>query len=247
MRAIVLAAGRGSRMGERTNSLPKCRTVFHGKELINWQLDALNDAEITEIALVRGYLGTTFEFNLTYFENQRWHQTNMLKSLMVADSWLREDECIVSYSDIIYSGDAVKKLVREGADIAISYDPDWLNLWSLRFDNPLDDAESFRIDSSSNIIDIGRRVEIVDEIQGQFMGLLKITPAGWAQISDYLKLVEDEDLDSMDMTGLLQNLIANKVDVKAIPIDDQWLEVDTESDLMKYNNSTTFNKGYLSS
>ena len=64
MRAIILAAGRGSRMGSLTSSLPKCRTIFKGKELIEWQMESLSKSGINEIAIVRGYLADTFNFNL---------------------------------------------------------------------------------------------------------------------------------------------------------------------------------------
>ena len=54
MKGIILAAGRGSRMGVLTDNLPKCRTILHGKELIQWQLEAMEEASIKEISIVRG-------------------------------------------------------------------------------------------------------------------------------------------------------------------------------------------------
>jgi len=245
MKAIILAAGRGSRMGELTSNLPKCRTPFRGKELIDWQLDAIRGAGIQDIALVRGYLAHTFKYDLSYFENLDWQTTNMVRSLMTANKWLNTDDCIVSYSDIIYSKDTVSKLLHEEADIVISYDPNWLSLWSLRFDDPLLDAESFRIDQFNTVLDIGRKVTNQNEIQGQFMGLLKFSPSGWKLISDYLMTLDNNTLDTMDMTTLLQRLIHQGVQVKAVAIDDQWLEVDTESDLAIYTSSDQLVSAYL--
>ena len=65
LKEIILAAGRGSRMGALTNHLPKCRTIFQGKELIQWQLDSLKRAGIGEIAIVRGYLADTFDLGVS--------------------------------------------------------------------------------------------------------------------------------------------------------------------------------------
>jgi len=113
--------------------------------LIQWQLDGLRDANINEIAIVRGYLSETFKFNLTYFDNERWSQTNMVSSLVTADDWLKSDTCITSYSDIVYSSDAVKRLRDACGDIVITYDPNWEQLWRLRFKDPLSDAETFRL------------------------------------------------------------------------------------------------------
>ena len=235
MKAIILAAGRGSRMKEFTNDLPKCRIKLHNKELIQWQLTSLQGADIKDISLVRGYLAETFNFELTYFDNNRWNETNMVSSLKTAESWLHNDTCIVSYSDIIYSTDAVKRLKNMPGDIVITYDPKWERLWSIRFDDPLSDAETFRLDGD-RIVEIGNRAKSPKEIEGQYMGLLKFTPAGWQQVTDYLKQVDQEKVDQMDMTKLLQELIAEDYKIYATPIADKWFEVDSEEDLKAYEN-----------
>ena len=60
MRAIILAAGRGSRMKTLTEKIPKCLVHLREKPLIEWQLAAIREAGITEIAVVTGYWGTSF-------------------------------------------------------------------------------------------------------------------------------------------------------------------------------------------
>jgi L-glutamine-phosphate cytidylyltransferase len=233
MRGIILAAGRGSRMGTLTDDLPKCRTVLHGKELIQWQLDAFRGADINEIAVVRGYLSKTFKFNLTYFENKRWFETNMLMSLVAANKWLENETCIASYSDIIFSANAVERLKNAPGDIVLSYDPNWKDLWSMRFEDPLLDAETFKVEKN-RVVEIGNKATSMEEIEGQYMGLVKYTPKGWKQVCGYLKQHTQNELDTMDMTMLIQGLIGIGVEVRGIPISDQWFEVDSESDLRKY-------------
>jgi L-glutamine-phosphate cytidylyltransferase len=236
MKGIILAAGRGSRMGTLTNNLPKCRTRLHGKELIQWQLDAMEEASIQEISIVCGYLAETFDFDVTYFENERWSQTNMVMSLVAAKEWLETDTCITSYSDIVYSSDAVTKLLNFPGDIVITYDPNWSDLWLMRFDNPLSDAETFRLDGD-RVIEIGRRASSIKEIEGQYMGLVKYTPVGWVKVNEYLKKLNQEEVDKLDVTKLLQGLIDSDVVVNAVAISDQWFEVDSESDLNVYKSS----------
>jgi L-glutamine-phosphate cytidylyltransferase len=233
MKGIILAAGRGSRMGSMTDKLPKCRTVLHGKELINWQLDGLHGAGIKDIAVVRGYLAETFDFDLTYFENIRWAETNMVMSLISAEDWLINNICITSYSDIAYSDDAVKLLKSSPHDIVMTYDPNWKKLWSVRFDDPLSDAETFILDGD-RVIEIGSKPDSFEEIEGQFMGLVKFTPLGWQKVKVYLEQFNQSDLDKMDMTILLQGLIKSNIAVYAIPICDPWFEVDSENDLKVY-------------
>lgn len=234
MRAIILAAGRGSRMGVLTDDQPKCRTELHGKSLIEWQLSSLQGAGIADISLVRGYLAETFDFPLHYFDNQRWSETNMVESLVAASPWLEKYPCIISYSDIVFSKETVSQLQNTTDDIVLSYDPNWQTLWEMRFEDPLSDAETFRINENGQILEIGNKTSDIKDIQGQYMGLLKITPQGWKQVQSFLNTLAQEQRDKLDMTSLLQHLIKQQVSLKGIPIKDKWYEVDSESDLKQY-------------
>ena len=99
MKAIILAAGRGSRMGALTNNLPKCRTLLFNKELIEWQFLSLDNKAISEIGIVTGYLKETFNFNKKQFYNNDWKNSNIVKSLLSAKDWLRNNICIIEWSN----------------------------------------------------------------------------------------------------------------------------------------------------
>jgi len=233
MKGIILAAGRGSRMGCLTSDLPKCRVKLKGKELIQWQIDNLTGGGISEIGIVLGYLANTFNFDVEYFYNERWSETNMVVSLQSASLWLEQEVCIISYSDIVYTSRAVMGLRAASGDIVISYDPNWKNLWSLRFEDPLTDAETFKL-HDNRVIEIGNKTESYDDIEGQYMGLIKCTPKGWQQIQEFIEELTQKQRDTLDMTGLLKALIENKIDISAVAIDDNWFEVDSEEDLNIY-------------
>ena len=220
-------------MGAGTDNLPKCRTILHGKSLIEWQLQALQGAGVQDIAVVRGYLAESFRFPLRYFDNARWAETNMVMSLATAEPWLTEDICIVSYSDIVYSTDTVGRLQEADGDVVITYDPHWRRLWELRFDDPLSDAETFRLEGD-RVVDIGGRANTMDEIQGQYMGLVKFRPKGWSQLSSFLHSQPREIQDRMDMTTLFRGAIKAGIELRAVPIEDPWYEVDSDADRQKY-------------
>lgn len=80
----------------------------------------------------------------------------MLYSLSLADEVLKNNICIISYTDLFYPCEAVKGIIQAPGEIVISYDSNWLSLWSKRFDNPLDDAETFKIDEQGYLIEIGK-------------------------------------------------------------------------------------------
>jgi choline kinase len=232
-RAIILAAGRGSRMGELTADQPKCFARLKGRRLLDYQLAALRGAGIDEIAIVRGYRGECFTEPVHYFENPRWAETNMVQTLACAAAWLAEAPCVVSYSDIVYSAETVHRLVADPAALAIAYDPDWLPLWSKRFAHPLDDAESFNRHADGSLADIGRRVERLEEINGQYVGLLKFTPDSWRAVSTYLSELGPA-ADKLDMTSLLRAGLARGWRIATVPVAGTWGEVDAASDLAIY-------------
>jgi choline kinase len=238
-RAIILAAGRGSRMKEITAEKPKCLTMLYGRPLLEHQLSALRAAGITDIAVVTGYMREALtSYALVEFYNSRWAETNMVASLCCAREWLMDEECIVSYSDIFYSPEAVTSLLNTNDDVAITYDPNWLNLWRQRFSDPLSDAESFKLDEESYLIEIGNKTTDAALIQGQYMGLLKFSPVGWKRVEEYREQLPVVMQDNMHMTGTLNSIIQkNDIKIKAIPYEGEWGEFDSPEDLACYEQS----------
>lgn len=236
MQALILAAGRGQRMGALTSEKPKGLTLLAGKTLLRWQSESLKLAGIEEISAIGGYLHSHVDREIpVHFINERWSETNMVISLAAADSLLTKEECIIVYSDIVFHPDIVKKLIgAPQSSIAITYDADWERLWSERFDDPLTDAETFRINELGQVKEIGFSPDSLNEIQGQFMGLMRISPEGWRAVRSLLKELDPYEQDQLDVTTLLMKLVTNSVDVLGIKIKGRWLEVDTHSDLTLY-------------
>ena len=232
-------------MGSLAEERPKCLIELGGRPLLEWQVAALRFSGVTEIAIVTGWRKELLERRATTtFHNARWAETNMVASLVCAAPWFEQTRCVVSYSDIFYSTGMVSALIAAESDIAVSYDPDWLALWSRRFPDPLSDAETFRADASGFVTAIGARATSVDRIEGQYMGLLSFTPAGWTAATAYLSTLAPAAIDRLDMTSLLRGLIGRGVAVRAVPIKGRWGEVDTPSDLAIYTDD--LNRGLLS-
>ena len=121
--------------------------------------------------------------------------------------------------------------------MAITYDPNWLPLWQKRFGDPLEDAETFRLNSCFILQEIGKKPNAIEDIQGQYMGLIRMTPEAWSEITDLREDMQAVNSDSMDMTSTLQKVISRgKIGIEAIPYQGVWGEVDTESDLKVYSN-----------
>ena len=83
MQAIILAAGRGSRMDKLTQDKPKCMVQLAGKSLLNWQVESLKSAGILSIVAVCGYMADKIKLEgLEKILNPRWNETNMVLSLV---------------------------------------------------------------------------------------------------------------------------------------------------------------------
>jgi L-glutamine-phosphate cytidylyltransferase len=235
MRAVILAAGRGSRLGPHTEDRPKCLVELADKPLIRRQIAALRGGGVSSIGIVRGYLADRIDIeDATYFENPRWAETNMVMSLVAAAPWLRSDSVVISYADIFYGRDIVRDLAAASGHLVVAYDRDWRSLWTRRFADPLSDAETFRTDARGNLIDIGRRTTDINDIQGQYMGLLKFTPEGWRAVEAVLASVDQKTRDAMDMTTLLRRLLGTGFPIGTLGITGQWGEIDSSGDLELY-------------
>lgn len=232
--AIILAAGRGSRMGGLTEAQPKCCTPFAGQRLIDWQLAALRSAGMHHVTIIGGYRAESLRDEAdALIINTDWALTNMVASLRCAAEVLAKHAVIVSYSDIVYRSAHLRSLSACSADIAISYDRDWLALWRERFSDPLSDAETF-LQQDGWLRKIGQGASTLSQIQGQYMGLLRITPRGWAHIEHWLSRQSAERIAKLDMTSLLSALLAEGAHIGCVAVHGGWCEVDSDSDLQAY-------------
>ena len=240
---IILAAGQGTRLRPLTDEKPKCLVPLLGRPLLHYQIDVLQDAEIAPMAVVTGYKGEYIE-ELGYptYHNPLYAQTNMVASLFCARDFMSKvcGGLIISYGDIVYQKNNLKAVLKTDGDIVVMVDTGWYDLWTLRNDNPLDDAETLKIDDNGLITELGQKTLSYDDIQGQYTGLLKISArkiSGLIQFYDHLdttKTYDGRPFNQMYLTTFLQLLINADWSVKAAPVSHGFLEVDTVSDIELY-------------
>jgi choline kinase len=233
MRGLVLAAGRGARLATHTTDRPKCLIDVGGRSLLDRQIDALRSCGADPVAVVGGWRHRSLEApGRIVFVNRQWADTTMVSSLLCAAEWLAEDETMVSYGDILFSRAAAAALSNVAAALAIAFDPEWQDLWSLRFEDPLSDAETFAVDDDGLVIDIGDRPSSIEQVRGQYMGLLRFTPAGWADLRRCLDRLPEEARLKVDMTALFRTSIRDHgLAVTGVPVPGPWCEFDSPRDL----------------
>lgn len=251
MKAIILAAGQGSRLRPITNEVPKCMVPLNGTPLIDTTIKRFREIGISDIVVVGGYKYEVLKEHLRPFGVKVYFAENYDKSNMVATLFSCEkelnDDVIVSYSDIIYTAENLKKLVDCEAQIATVVDKDWRNLWQFRMDNPLDDAESLVLSAQNNVLELGKKTKDYAKIQAQYIGLSKFSKDVLPQIVDFYRSMDQtadydgKNYPNMYMTTFLQRLIDSGKPIKGVIIRGGWLEVDTTEDLHKYERNNFYN------
>lgn len=236
MKAIILSAGRGSRMGALTGNRPKALVEIGGRTLLDRQLHALRTAGATTIGVVAGWHAEAFDDtgeDLTVFTNPHWESTTMVHSLAAAEPWLSRETVLAAYGDIVYTPQTVRRLAAATAPLAIAYDPHWHTQWSRRFTDPLTDAETFTRDRRGMLTGIGGRPRHLAEVQGQYMGLLRITPPAWALIRRTLHTHDRHPTPGpLDMTAVLARLVREQLTtIATVPVSGPWWEFDHPSDI----------------
>lgn len=221
-------------MGALTADQPKCLTELAGKRLLDWQLAALESAGLHAITVIRGYRKELLSSPAyATLDNPSWATSNMVATLSCAAHLLRRFSCVVSYSDIVYHPDHVRELAEAQGDVAICYDVLWETLWAARFENPLTDAETF-CHEDGWLRAIGDKTDNILDIQGQYLGLLKFTPTGWAASEEFLSKLSADERSRIDVTSMLRGLLKIGVKVWCVPVSGRWCEVDSDSDVRLY-------------
>jgi L-glutamine-phosphate cytidylyltransferase len=240
--AIILAAGRGSRLHPYTESCPKCLTELGEATLLDRQLATLRECRVQDIVIATGYLAGMLERpGITCINNPLWAETNMVESLFCAEGEFTDD-IIVSYSDIVYEPRVLRALLDSRADISVVVDSRWRALWERRFVEPLSDAETLQLDDMGDIVEIGQKPQSFDQIEAQYIGLMRFRGNGVAALRNGYASMREADrpwkktrpVEGAYMTDLLSELILSGHRVHAVPIDAGWLEVDTVRDYELY-------------
>ena len=240
---VVLCAGQGTRLRPLTDSVPKCMVKYKDRAIIDYALSVYHLHGLEDVTLVTGYKASELKRpRVKYVHNQDYARTNMVNSLFCALATMQDNQkdLIVSYSDIIYTPDVLGKLlspVFDDADILVVVDKDWLKLWRSRMDDPLSDAETLKVNKDGYIVEIGQKTQRYDDIEGQYIGLLKFTPAGVGVLTKFFhsldvnRMYDGKPIDEMYMTTLLQLMIDSGIKVRPVFIKGGWTEIDCQEDL----------------
>ncbi len=248
--AIIAAAGFEKQLLPLIEDKPKCLLDIKGKTILERQVAALNDCNIKEIALVRGYKKEAITLpNIRYYDNDRYEETGELFSLFCAENEMK-GRTILLYGDIIFETAVLEKLLKSPADITLVVDLAWsdtpekgqnrhLRPDLVKLDPPPGKnylARFIMPEGETTVTQIGQDIPL-DQAHGEFIGMAMFSDTGTRAFAECYRASlakykakgfhEAGEFMKASLPDLIQELIDTGVTVQAVPIYKGWMEVDS--------------------
>ncbi len=255
--AIVLAAGEEPELKALIEEKPRAMLDIRGKTILERQIEALNLAQIKDVAVVRGYKKEKVALpNIRTFDNDEYKTTGPLVSLFRAEDALKQ-RAIVMYGDILFEPSIVEKLLRSPNDITIVVDraidtlpPEGSVQGKIHRDLVVEDLPKEAGQSGhrfvgsqdpSPVLKVGPQVGR-GEAHGEFIGMLMVSDQGAKTLRDtWAKMKRDSEksdaaraqLQKAGLADLVQALIKDGHKVHAADIYKGWMEIGTFDDYQR--------------
>src|SRR5690625_911508 len=243
-KAVILAAGVGSRLRPITDSKPKCMVTVAGKPILEHQISAYLDAGISNIVVVAGYRADMvqkwceerYPKHVNVIVNSRYETTNNMYSLYLARGEVQSDGFILSNGDVVYDPSIIKDLVEHpGEDLigteAGSYDEEAMKV----------------VVKDGFIRDISKGIP-KDKAYGRSIDLYKISKKVSHQLFAEIDRVINTEHQLQDWTEVaIRNIVADG-QAALHPYDigsRNWVEIDDHRDLSLADDVFGLNKNQV--
>ncbi len=239
-RAIIIGAGRGSRLMPTTANTPKCFAEVAGQRLLDWAVDAFQQNNIHDIVFIGGYQMESVQAeypNFTYRENTDWPNNNILASLMYAED-LMDEPFLCCYSDVLFTPAIVEAIVKNDNEMALGVDTEWLTRYVHRTEHPSDDAEKVIVQNGS-VTRIHREIPEA-AAYGEYIGLAKFSTSGASALKDAYHARREQFaqepyreakvFEKAYLIHLLQDMIEQGQSMMHVDTPGGYIEVDTQQD-----------------
>ncbi|MFN0250337.1 MAG: NTP transferase domain-containing protein [Kofleriaceae bacterium] len=249
-RAILIAAGRGKRLGPHTEEIPKCMVQVGARPILGWVWSALSSVGVTELVVIRGYRGDVLEEfvrslvpNAIFVDNLEWQTNNVLLSMAKARRYF-DQPTYLTYSDIIFTPAVARAAADSAADIGLVIDRDFRSIYEGRTEHPLEEGEVSDLMPDGSVARVGKKALPPAEAVGEYIGLARLGERGARTVANTLDQLAKQFAGretepfcraatylNAYQTDLWQTLIDGGLRVDPIFIDGNWREIDTEQDL----------------
>jgi choline kinase len=229
MKAVLLAAGVGSRLRPHTDRLPKALLPVAGKSILERSLQAFAELGIAEAIVVTGHLRENIEEALRRSPlparavfNPRYATANNYYSLLIAESALSGEDFVKLDADLVFLPEVLKRLLEMPGDLALALD---------RSVALGDEEMKILIDSAGRVLRVSKRL-LPKDCAGESIGMERIGAAFSRVLFDELRALDREGLtdsyyeDAYDRLAQRGGFDLRCADVSGM----RWYEIDDEKD-----------------
>ena len=223
MKAIILAAGTGSRIRRLSKIKHKCLIKIGEKTLITRLVDTLREFDIKDILIITGYKSSQIEREIKkkakYLYFPRYRYTNNLQTLLYAKKMIN-GPFICSFSDVFFDQQIIKNLIKNKNDFCLGIDTGKILKNTMRI-----------IKMGNKITQIGSHIE-VSKGNGNFIGIAKFSKKGANKLKKALYHFKENNEDYY--TIALEKLINEKNKISFFDCKSlNWGEIDLYKDYIK--------------
>ena len=240
MKAIIIAAGYASRLGDLTKKQPKGLLKINGKTILDRQIELFRKKGIQEIIIITGPFKDFGINGVSYINDEHYDEHDVLGSFMAARDKI-DGKVITSYSDIVFEEKILEEILRCDGDIGIPIDLNWRKSYQGRTQHPISEADNILL-KNNKITKIKKNIQNQnnEEAIGEFLGPVILSEKGSKLFVDtYVNLEKTHkgqfhdapSLKKAYLTDLIQELIDQGIELSPIIISGKWCEIDTVQDL----------------
>lgn len=228
MQAIIMAAGKGSRLGSMTEDRPKSLVEIKGRTLLDINIVMLHKYGIQDITIVTGYMdekiieATKDIPGITYAYNPYYEFVNVLGSYYMGMNNLHED-FVYLHADTICDPTIFEEMMKSEGDIVLPVDTKSCD----------DEAMKVRLDNN-RIVEITKQMPVEDSA-GEFIGIMKVSKNAIEDINNAtVSLLRKKEYQSYFEAAIQEIINMDKYDIRMLDTKGGfWAEIDFLEDYQR--------------
>jgi dTDP-glucose pyrophosphorylase len=231
-KAVILAAGRGTRMRALTTELPKPMIQVRGKPVLQHIVEGLRDAGVGELLLIVGYradavrefFGDGSRYNVGIQYTTQTVQDGTGRVVELARDFVRNRPFVLAYGDILVDPTNYKRLVSFANDVDA--------IITVTRGEDVSKGGAVFLDDEMHLVDLREKPKAGEPTSPWYnAGLYAFRPS----IFDFTAKLKPSPRGEYELTDAIRDLAQSEKKVRALELTGEWADVRDPEILAKLN------------
>ncbi len=237
MKALISAAGLGSRIGKLTKDTNKCLLEVGGTPLLRHAFNTLADNGIDDVYIIVGYhadkIKEEFGDEVTYIYNKNYASTSILGSVGLAKKYIAGDEFIFMTGDSFMHPNVIRDFLKEDGDVLASIEL-----------KDCDEEDYKVVLKGGKIVTMSKDIPL-DQADGEFTAMIKLSASASKRFFENVDLALNNQSDDKFVADMVLRLQEQGFDTKPVFSNEfPRIEIDFEEDLARAQEMYAKQKGF---